>query len=544
VRKLGLSVDGDEEDRANDEHPAPKKRSSGIGACIQKHEKKDLHDGELLLNWRNRCGTRRYARSVVGTSQYMAPEVIEGKKYDARCDWWSVGIILFECIYGHTPFLSEEGRQQTKENILRHHETFYFPSRPTVSRRCQHLMLSLITDKEYRLCSERYRMKDLATESVGSVGNVSSRVRDVAGRYVFAYDAEDIKAHKWFRSIPWERLHQVEPPLVPKLRSVDDAHYFDDGGSISDGTESEPEKSDGDGASGAQHDGVADGARDMFFGSPPCSIPSPLLRNAWSPGVHAMPTSHANYPGYDSPASHTPTNTNANSHHQLHYPSAFMSPYSSRPDALSYHQTNPLTAHQLDFLSQLRYPLQTLAVAVLTAPSDAGIHGKLRALDEYLEQLPDITDAERILLREFILRFGAGGGGAGGRRGKERKRPRDRLLRDEKTRGIVMDVRKRTAFLGYEWMRMRTWEEEDVEGQEEEDDELGQENTEWNNVRSGKDEENEVHRKNHAVEPVSPCLAQSRAIVAQQKQQHQHKQDQERTGFKGWGDDVAAVRAM
>ncbi|KAL1841597.1 hypothetical protein VTJ49DRAFT_6907 [Mycothermus thermophilus] len=230
MRKLGLSVEGDEKDKACDDNPDRKKRSSGIGACIQKHEKKDLHDGEPLLNWRNRCGTRRSARSVVGTSQYMAPEVIEGKRYDGRCDWWSVGVILFECIYGHTPFLSEEGRQQTKENILRHHETFYFPARPTVSRRCQHLMLSLITDKEYRLCSERYRMKDLAMASTGSASNTSSRMQDFAGRYVFSYDAEDIKAHKWFRSIPWDRLHQLESPLVPKLRSVDDTQYFDDGG--------------------------------------------------------------------------------------------------------------------------------------------------------------------------------------------------------------------------------------------------------------------------------------------------------------------------
>lgn len=56
---------------------------------------------------------------MVGTSQYMAPEVVKGEKYDARCDWWSVAIILYECIYGHTPFLSDEGgRLVTKQNIV------------------------------------------------------------------------------------------------------------------------------------------------------------------------------------------------------------------------------------------------------------------------------------------------------------------------------------------------------------------------------------------------------------------------------------------
>jgi serine/threonine protein kinase len=92
VKKLGIAVDGDEEDRverqkaAESQDPATKKPGSGITAGINKHHKKDPHDGEPLLSWRNRCGTRRSARSVVGTSQYMAPEVIEGRRYDARCD--------------------------------------------------------------------------------------------------------------------------------------------------------------------------------------------------------------------------------------------------------------------------------------------------------------------------------------------------------------------------------------------------------------------------------------------------------------------------
>lgn len=70
----------------------------------------------------------------------MAPEVVAGKPYDARCDWWSIGIILYECLYGHTPFLSEEGRHVTKSNILKHKELFDFPSQPVVSHRCRDLI--------------------------------------------------------------------------------------------------------------------------------------------------------------------------------------------------------------------------------------------------------------------------------------------------------------------------------------------------------------------------------------------------------------------
>ena len=51
-------------------------------------------------------GRRLFAKSVVGTSQYMAPEVIKGEHYDGRCDWWSFGIILFEVCRQTNPILA------------------------------------------------------------------------------------------------------------------------------------------------------------------------------------------------------------------------------------------------------------------------------------------------------------------------------------------------------------------------------------------------------------------------------------------------------
>ena len=42
--------------------------------------------------------------SIVGTTHYLAPEIIEGKNYSFGIDYWSVGIILYEIFYGFVPF--------------------------------------------------------------------------------------------------------------------------------------------------------------------------------------------------------------------------------------------------------------------------------------------------------------------------------------------------------------------------------------------------------------------------------------------------------
>lgn len=87
VHKLGIPVDSDEQDREEARSvQAALKWTTSVMTSIEKHSKKDPNDGEPLLNWRNRCGNRTSAMSVVGTSQYMAPEVVAGKPYDARCD--------------------------------------------------------------------------------------------------------------------------------------------------------------------------------------------------------------------------------------------------------------------------------------------------------------------------------------------------------------------------------------------------------------------------------------------------------------------------
>ena len=44
---------------------------------------------------------------MVGTPDYIAPEVFMQVGYGKECDWWSVGCIMFEMLMGYPPFCSE-----------------------------------------------------------------------------------------------------------------------------------------------------------------------------------------------------------------------------------------------------------------------------------------------------------------------------------------------------------------------------------------------------------------------------------------------------
>ncbi|KAL7925028.1 kinase-like domain-containing protein [Trichoderma austrokoningii] len=225
LRKLNIDAKGDEKDQEDNKGVQGRpEKARGLAGDLERHDEQSLgsdQDLTTLLEWRHRCGNRTRANSVVGTSQYMAPE--------------SIGIILFECLYGHTPFLSDEGRKPTKQNILAHKEKFRFPARPFVTDKCKDLIYSLIQDKEVRLCSKRYQTLDQRQPGTGVP-------TDRYGRYVFPNDAEDIKAHRFFKPIPWDTIQNVSPPFIPHINSLEDSHYFDESEPLDDWIDSATER--------------------------------------------------------------------------------------------------------------------------------------------------------------------------------------------------------------------------------------------------------------------------------------------------------------
>jgi len=231
LEKVHVEIRGDEDDRKTAaEHKLTRSMSlpglrGPVDAIVTPVQDAQKH--------RARCRNRKLARSIVGTSQYMAPEVVQGRQYDGRCDWWSVGIILFECLFGYTPFCRED-RDETKRAILRWWVPgeWGFPSDgQPISREGTDLIVRLLQHRRDRLGHEWYWHNDYKLDSSGKGVIVRDErekcSRDSPGRHVHPNDARDIKSHPFFAEINWNTIHRCRPPFVPKVRSEDSTRYFD-----------------------------------------------------------------------------------------------------------------------------------------------------------------------------------------------------------------------------------------------------------------------------------------------------------------------------
>ncbi|KAG9734492.1 kinase-like protein, partial [Aureobasidium melanogenum] len=224
LNKYKIHMQGDVQDiqaTARRTHGVPRTRSGRLP-----YEMNSARDMEELLREPERMRKER-PQSVVGTKQYMAPEIVQGHLYDGRCDWWSLGCIVYECFYSRTPFLGVD-RQATARNIVHHREVLRFPSGerhsgiglcyPAPSESALALMRDLLRERDHRLSSAAYGPR---------LCRHMRRHQDIVEpSFVATGDAEEIKAHPFFKNIRWDMLHRSKPPFVPE--AVEDiAMYFE-----------------------------------------------------------------------------------------------------------------------------------------------------------------------------------------------------------------------------------------------------------------------------------------------------------------------------
>jgi len=128
----------------------------------------------------------------VGSPGYTAPEVIQGKGYGIECDWWSVGIILYEMLVGYPPFAGDENAY-TGHKIVRFREYLEFPDGvDAIDPKAKNLITHLLCDAKDRL------------------------------------DYRGIVAHPFFEGIDWAKIRTTDPPLKMNVTTPDDTRNFDE----------------------------------------------------------------------------------------------------------------------------------------------------------------------------------------------------------------------------------------------------------------------------------------------------------------------------
>ena len=130
---------------------------------------------------------------ILGTPDYIAPEVIQFKEITKSVDWWAVGVIAFEFITGNLPF-NDISPEKIFENI--NNKTIKWP--PGIEQAISPAALDFI----------KKLMEFDVDKRLGSNG------------------AQEVKDHPFFSDINWAEIDEIEAPFIPQVESEIDTTFF------------------------------------------------------------------------------------------------------------------------------------------------------------------------------------------------------------------------------------------------------------------------------------------------------------------------------
>lgn len=139
--------------------------------------------------------------SKAGSLAYMAPETLDKRGYSTSVDWWSLGVMAYELVFGKRPFTGSTS-EEVVEAILNAPLTFPDDAQQHVSEECLDLISKLLNRSPF--------------ERLG------------CGPGGF----DQFKAHPWFQGIQWSQLENKEatPPFTPskKESNFDAVHELEE----------------------------------------------------------------------------------------------------------------------------------------------------------------------------------------------------------------------------------------------------------------------------------------------------------------------------
>ena len=122
-----------------------------------------------------------------GTAEYLAPEIIQRKEYSYKVDWWALGVMFYEIMFGDSPFY-DESQNTMFENILNKDPVFpKFGHKAAID-----LMKNLL-------------------------------VKDPEERF----GVEQIKSHSFFNGMNWDRVWRLDykPKEFQQVNEINPTHF-------------------------------------------------------------------------------------------------------------------------------------------------------------------------------------------------------------------------------------------------------------------------------------------------------------------------------